>query len=117
MKDLIAFAPIVVLMNANAGFMSYTGGIYTGCPSFAASVAAINHAVVIIGYDTNGNYIIKNSWDTTWGESGYATVSKDADCGFSHQPKEFRGTNKQLTYEYHVVIGMIMMIIVMFGMM
>lgn len=98
MKDLISFAPIVVLMYANSAFMSYTTGTFTGCPTFASSVSSINHAVVIVGYDTNGNYIIKNSWGTTWGQNGYAVVSKDADCGFSYQPKEWRGTNTQLKY-------------------
>lgn len=38
---------------------------------------------MIIGYDTSGNYIIKNSWGTTWGTSGFGVVSKDNDCGLS----------------------------------
>jgi C1A family cysteine protease len=49
------------------GFSAYTGGVYTGCPDFATSVGSLNHAVLLIGYDTSGNYIIKNSWGTSWG--------------------------------------------------
>lgn len=114
MKELISYAPIAVLMYANTEFMGYQGGIFDGCPSFDESVAAINHAVVAVGYDTNGNYIIKNSWDTTWGENGFATVSKDADCGFSYVPREIRGTNAQLN-GYNLFMGAILLLAMMFA--
>lgn len=44
---------------------------------------SLNHAVVIVGYDASGNYIIKNSWGTKWGQNGYGVISKDRDCGLS----------------------------------
>jgi len=96
MKDILSYAPVTGAMFANPAFMSYSSGIYTGCPDSATSIASLNHAVLIIGYDTNGNYIIKNSWGTSWGVNGFATISKDADCGLSHGPREIRGTNVQL---------------------
>lgn len=83
MKQLIANGPVGALIYADTGFMAYKSGIYSGCPSFATSVSKINHAVIIIGYDSNGNYIIKNSWGTSWGDNGFGIVSKDADCGLS----------------------------------
>lgn len=87
MKDLIAFNPITAAMYAGGTFMSYSGGIYTGCPDFVTSVGQVNHAVQIVGYDSAGNYIIKNSWGTSWGENGYATISQTADCGLSYIPR------------------------------
>ncbi len=40
------------------------------------------HAMMIVGYDdskgSNGAFRIVNSWDTTWGDSGYAWI----DCNF-----------------------------------
>jgi len=67
MQDLIAYAPIAVAMFANSAFMSYTSGVFTGCPDFATSVGSVNHAIIVVGYDASGNYIIKNSWGTNWG--------------------------------------------------
>lgn len=96
MKDLIAYGPVTALIYADAGFMNLGSGVYSGCPDYATSKASINHAVVIIGYDSNGNYIVKNSWDTTWGVNGFGTVSKDADCALSAYVYEIRGTNQQL---------------------
>ena len=84
MKELIANGPIAVLIYADLGFQAYKSGIYSGCPSsFSTSFNNINHAVVIVGYDADGNYIVKNSWGTTWGINGFGVVSKDRDCALS----------------------------------
>ena len=32
------------------------------------------HAVAIVGYRTDGRFIVRNSWDTTWGDQGFAYV-------------------------------------------
>ena len=93
---MIAFAPVGALINADAGFMALGSGVYSGCPDYATSKAAINHAVLIVGYDSDGNYIVKNSWDTSWGVNGFGTVSKDADCALKAYVYEIRGTNEQL---------------------
>lgn len=76
--------PVGALIYADSGFMSYSSGIYTGCgPVFSSSFSKINHAVVIVGYDSNGNYIIKNSWGTGWGVNGFGVVSRTNDCALS----------------------------------
>ncbi len=56
---------MVVAIYANSGFLSYTGGVYTGCPANANTL--VNHAVLLYGFDSQGNWLIKNSWGTTWG--------------------------------------------------
>lgn len=84
MKTLLAAAPVGVLIYADDGFQAYSSGVYTGCPStFSTSFGKINHAVVIVGYDSNGNYIVKNSWGTTWGQNGFGVVSATNDCAIS----------------------------------
>jgi cathepsin L len=87
MKDILSYAPVAAAMYVEAGFYRYSSGVYTGCPDYDTSVANLNHAVVIVGYDENGNYIIKNSWGTGWGENGFATISKDFDCGLAFGPR------------------------------
>jgi C1A family cysteine protease len=47
--------------------MYYSSGVYTGCPSNDLSQYYLNHAVILIGYDSSGNWIIKNQWGTGWG--------------------------------------------------
>jgi C1A family cysteine protease len=72
-------------MYAPISLLSYSSGIYTDCSStsFWTSYFSLNHAVVIVGYDVNGNYIIKNSWGSRWGQNGFGVISKDRDCGLS----------------------------------
>jgi len=60
-------------------FDSYSTGVYS-CAK-VASVSNLNHAILVVGYDANGNYIIKNSWGTSWGQSGYALIDPTMDCG------------------------------------
>lgn len=115
-QDLLSYAPVTAAIYANAGFMTYSSGIYTGCPDAATSIANLNHAVLVVGYTVDGDYIIKNSWGTTWGESGYAIVSKNADCGIAHSPRELRGTNPQLTYEAFAKFAVMLVLCFMFFM-
>lgn len=86
-KELVSFAPVAVAIYAEGAFFQYSSGVYTGCPDYATSKANVNHAVILVGYDSNGNYIIKNSWGTSWGENGFGVVSKDNDCGISYLPR------------------------------
>jgi C1A family cysteine protease len=44
-------------------------GVYS-CQS--TNFSQLNHAVQLIGYDSKGNWLIKNQWGTSWGMDGYA---------------------------------------------
>lgn len=44
----------------------------------------VNHAVLLIGYNTT-HWIVKNSWGTTWGSSGFAFIDKVNDCQLRQQ--------------------------------
>jgi cathepsin L len=90
MKEFIAKGPVAALINGDFGFQAYKSGVYSGCPSsFSKSLSSLNHAVVIIGYDVDGNYIVKNSWGTSWGMNGFGVVSKDRDCALSAYAFQF----------------------------
>jgi cathepsin L len=73
--------PLMVGLYADHGFSAYSSGVYSGCPANASLY--INHAVELIGYDSSGNWLIKNQWGTDWGVNGFMTLSSSRDCGLS----------------------------------
>ena len=66
---------------ANAAFSAYNSGTFTGCPSNSASL--INHAILLYGWDASGNWLVRNQWGTSWGQSGDMVISAANDCGLS----------------------------------
>jgi len=70
--------PIGVAIQANQiAFQFYQSGILDGrCGT------AVDHAVIIVGYGTEGSsqyWLVKNSWGTDWGEAGYVRICRDCD--------------------------------------
>ncbi len=69
---LNAFGPLVTTMQVYADFYSYKSGIY----SYTSGLYEGGHAVLLVGYDDAGQYfIVKNSWNTSWGDQGYFKIA------------------------------------------
>ena len=70
---LCRFGPVAIGILATPTFQAYSRGIFNE----TVSVIASNHAMTLVGWnDRDGGYwIVKNSWDTTWGENGYGRVA------------------------------------------
>jgi hypothetical protein len=69
------YGPVAVSICAGPALHSYTGGIFNTDESKSACSGGINHAVTLVGWnDSQRTWIAKNSWGTTWGESGYLRI-------------------------------------------
>ncbi|CAG2166090.1 unnamed protein product [Oppiella nova] len=92
--------PIAVYIDSDApGFMSYSSGLYSSAKC-KTDYNDLLHSVAVVGYGTAGGHdywLIKNSWDTTWGERGYMRLARNKGnmCGvatFGAWPTEVSAT-------------------------
>jgi hypothetical protein len=81
LKELIMNGPVAAMYyGTERAFSSYSTGIYScGMPTVGTEL--LDHALEVIGWDSASNFIVKNSWGTTWGAGGFGVISKDRDCG------------------------------------
>jgi len=76
LRAALANGPVVTAFYVYTDFRSYGSGVY----EYASGSRQGGHAVLLVGYvDTPGQYgggyfIVKNSWGSTWGESGYFRI-------------------------------------------
>jgi len=93
LKLAVATMPVSVAIEADQSvFQLYTSGVISG----SACGASIDHAVLVVGYDSSQGseaWIVKNSWGAAWGNAGYVYISTDASpngglgaCGILYQP-------------------------------
>jgi len=77
-----ASSPISIIVDASK-WSAYQSGIFTA----AQCGHILDHAVQIIGYDTGkGYWIVRNSWGSSWGESGYIRLQFGKDtCGLTSE--------------------------------
>ncbi|KAF8565660.1 hypothetical protein P879_11438, partial [Paragonimus westermani] len=85
---LAEHGPLSTLLNAIT-LQYYQSGIIH--PSYEeCSPVDLNHAVLTVGYDKEGDmpyWIIKNSWNVEWGEKGYFRLYRgDGTCGINRMP-------------------------------
>merc|ERR1712000_793049 len=87
LKSTLSRQPVSVTVNAGQ-LQFYANGVVTGnCQG------QISHAVIAVGYGTDGldYFKIRNSWGTGWGESGYIRLSQNGGsqgtaCLFQYSP-------------------------------
>ncbi|KAI3440001.1 uncharacterized protein J3R85_004151 [Psidium guajava] len=86
----VANQPVSIAIDAGgSAFQFYSGGVFTGdCGT------DLDHGVTAVGYGTSDDgtkyWLVKNSWGTGWGESGYIRMKRDVDakeglCGIAMQ--------------------------------
>ncbi|KAI3414797.1 uncharacterized protein J3R85_015835 [Psidium guajava] len=77
MLAAVATQPVSVALDASGyEFQHYGGGVFSGpCGD------NLDHAVTVVGYgaeDGTKYWLIRNSWDVSWGEQGYMKLQRDA---------------------------------------
>jgi hypothetical protein len=70
---IMNYGPVSAGVYVNSAFQAYTGGVFNNTDN-----KDINHAVVLVGWDDSlgagGAWILRNSWGSGWGESGYMRI-------------------------------------------
>ncbi|MFP4645423.1 MAG: C1 family peptidase [Candidatus Woesearchaeota archaeon] len=72
-NTLASEGPITSYMYVCDDFQLYSGGVYTHSKDWNNCGW---HALAVVGYDdSQGYWIVKNSWGAGWGEDGYARIN------------------------------------------
>ncbi|XP_028785050.1 ervatamin-B-like [Neltuma alba] len=73
--------PISVSIYASPHLKSYKSGVFNGDDCSGIVSCKHNHAVLIVGYGSSGDgqdyWIVKNSWGSNWGRSGYIFIKRN----------------------------------------
>ncbi|CAN4082959.1 unnamed protein product [Withania somnifera] len=76
LQKAVARQPVSVAIEASGrAFQLYSSGVFTGkCGE------QVDHGVVVVGYGSEDGidyWIVRNSWGTKWGESGYVKMERN----------------------------------------
>lgn len=86
---MLETGPLSVCLDANT-WNTYTGGIMSVCGN------QVDHCVQAVGVDTgsNGYWKVRNSWGTSWGESGFIRLAYGKNtCDISNDPTYTKVSN------------------------
>jgi len=90
LKTQLATQPVSIAIQADQRvFQAYSSGVFDD----ERCGTALDHAVTLVGYGTEGGqdyYLMRNSWGSSWGESGYMKMAMTGDgpgvCGVQMDP-------------------------------
>lgn len=88
LKSAVAQQPVSVAIEADQSvFHFYSSGVLDS----SSCGTTLDHGVLLVGYGTDSStgkdyWKVKNSWGTTWGESGYVRLVRGKNmCGIASQ--------------------------------
>ena len=78
---IMTYGVVAAAVDVGGAFEAYNGGIYqdssTACSSSPCYYTPTNHIIALVGWndnDSDGYWILRNSWGSSWGESGYMRI-------------------------------------------
>lgn len=73
--------PLPIAVDAQSHWQTYKSGVVSNCRG-----KSLDHGVLAVGY-TSDYWIVKNSWGSSWGESGYIRLAYGSNqCGLDKSP-------------------------------
>ena len=73
-QAIYQYGPIKASVCAGDAFMNYSSGVFATDESYVCD-GGTNHAIVLVGWDdSKGAWILRNSWNTWWGDNGYMLI-------------------------------------------
>jgi len=73
---IFTYGPVSVAVCVGNAFQRYTSGVFNTNEASTCSPGSVNHAVVLVGWDdSTQTWLMRNSWGTGWGVSGYMRVA------------------------------------------
>ena len=90
MRAVATVGPIAISVDA-ASWFSYSSGVFSGCGK--QSSYDLDHAVQLVGYGVDSAtktpyWLVRNSWGTGWGESGYIRIKRNVDADMTKNCKD-----------------------------
>jgi len=93
-RQALVSGPMVASFVVPASFDFYTGGVYEDTPTMDELINSW-HTVLIVGWDDHADddlepsWIVKNSWGTDWGVSGFFEIQRNTATHFGTQATAF----------------------------
>jgi C1A family cysteine protease len=78
LANSVVSRPISVAVDAN-NWSPYKSGVFNNCGT------SLDHGVLLVGI-TDQYWRVKNSWASSWGESGFIRLARGNTCGICNQP-------------------------------
>jgi len=87
--NMISVGPVGICVNA-ANWQYYYGGVMSSSSCGNNGYYDLDHCVQLVGFQdigsSNGYWLVRNSWDSDWGEDGYIYLAYgDNTCGVADE--------------------------------